>query len=57
MQGLNHESIFIIGEDLKQIVTLIHSRIHKEQRKMKKEEARGVQRQRTNCKNSRKSAN
>ena len=57
MQGLNHESIFIIGEDLEQIVTLIHSRIHKEQRQIKKGEVGGMQRRERIAKNSRKSAN
>ena len=35
-QGSNHESIIIIGEDLKQMATLIHSWIHKEQLPTKK---------------------
>ena len=36
VQGLNHWSIFIIGKDLIQTVTLMHSTIHKEQRQIKK---------------------
>ena len=56
-QGSNHESIIIIGEDLKQMATLIHSRVHKEQLQTKNKEARGVHEREQIAKNSRKNLN
>ena len=54
VQGWNHWSIFIIGKYFMQILTLIHSSIHKEQMQTKKKWWRNRERGRTNCKNSKK---